>query len=102
MLPKAQRLSRSDFSSRSLRSAPFAFGSLKFVKGKPAVAVVVSKKVCPLAVSRNKLRRRVYDALRPWVQSGQMNSALIVYPNKKAAAASFQELKTALESALAR
>lgn len=67
--------------------------------GAPKAAVVVSKKICPNAVSRNKLRRRIYAILRP-VLSGGSRYSIIVYPNKKALVAPFQKLRAALLAAL--
>ena len=107
MLPKSRRLVRNDFAKRALKSVPFAFGSIKVLDGPPEpggprAAVVVSKKVLPRAVSRNALRRRVYAILREKSRAGATAHALIVYPNKKAAAAPFAELALELERALAR
>ncbi len=101
MLPKAKRLTRSDFSKHPIRSVAFTFGSIKVLDGGSKAAVVVSKKISAKAVSRNALRRRVYAILRDPIRKGRWQNSLIVYPNRKAAAASFRELKEELERALA-
>jgi ribonuclease P protein component len=102
MFPKTKRFSRSDFLKHQIRGVSFLFGSIRVVVGEPKAAVVVSKKVSSRAVSRNALRRRIYAILRSVLRSGYLRRAVIIYPNKKAAAASFAELKAELERALAR
>ncbi len=102
MLPKASRLTRADFSARPVGQRAFSYGTLKLIPGAARAAVVVSKKISSKAVERNALRRRVYAALRPLKAAGALRGGLIVYPNKKAATASFSELKAALSAALSR
>lgn len=97
MLPKAKRLSRSDFLKRPVRSVQFPFGSIKIIEGGMKAAVVISKKIVSSAAKRNLLRRRMYAILR----SHAGEHSLIVYPNKKALIAPFSELKQELERALA-
>ncbi|MDO8523855.1 MAG: ribonuclease P protein component [bacterium] len=99
MIPKAKRLTRADFGKRPLRRVVFPFGSITVFGDTSKAAVVVSKKICPNAVSRNKLRRRIYAILRP-VLSGGSPYSIIVYPNKKASSAPFLELRVALLAAL--
>jgi len=55
---------------------------------------VVSKKVSPLAVSRNSLRRRIYAAVRG---KHPRSTDLIIFPNKNALTASFASLSFELE-----
>jgi ribonuclease P protein component len=45
-------------------SGPYFLARVQFGGTKSRFAVVVSKKVSPLAVNRNKVRRAVYRALR--------------------------------------
>lgn len=62
------------------------------------VAVVVSKKLAKIAVVRNKIRRRVYEAVSPLVATGRLYS-VVIYPNSQSKNASFQDLKSELERA---
>jgi ribonuclease P protein component len=66
--------------------------------GEGRGAVVISKKVEASSAKRNALRRRLYAILRPLLKAG--HASVIVYPNKKALAVSFTELKASLEAAL--
>ncbi len=101
MLKKNERLSRARFAKKPFKRREFAYGSVSFSEGEPGAAVVVSKKTCPTAVGRNRLRRRVYSVLRPLIRSGKVKSALIVYPRRTALEAPFGSLQSALISALA-
>jgi ribonuclease P protein component len=100
MLPKAKRLGRSDFSRKPIRASSFMFGSVRMFSGEPGAAVVVSKKTCPLAVDRNRLRRRVYAILGPLLEKGGLSKPVVVSLNARAGKASFAELKQELERAL--
>ncbi len=67
MLPRKERLSRKEFNrffsfGKKVHSASF---TLVYAPHEELhVSVVVSKKVAPTAVVRNKVRRRVYDIVR--------------------------------------
>ena len=60
---------------------PFTF---KYIKNKfrknPRIAVVVSKKVLKSAVGRNRIRRRIYEHIRPLIEkmNGNYDIAIIV------------------------
>ena len=60
---------------------PFTF---KYVKNKfrknPRIAVVVSKKVLKNSVGRNRIRRRIYEHIRPLIEkmNGNYDIAIIV------------------------
>lgn len=100
VLSKKERISRPDFSKRPIRTGRFAFGSFKVLPGAPGAAVVVSKKTCKTAPARNRLRRRVYSILRPLIRVGALARPVIIYPNKLALTAPFQDLKKELEKCL--
>lgn len=97
MLSKKQRLTKKDFPFKPARRAVFAFGTCAYAPGPSRAAVVVSKKIAPHAVTRNRIRRRVYAALRPLLPK---NASVIIFPNKKALDASVAELRAALTEAL--
>ncbi|MES2134732.1 MAG: ribonuclease P protein component [Patescibacteria group bacterium] len=100
MLSKKERVSRLTFQKRPVRTGRFIYGSIKGFEGDPAGAVVVSKKVCRTAPARNKLRRRIYNILRPLIRTKALQGNVIVYPNALAMKAPFQELKKELEKRL--
>ena len=49
---------------KTIRSAKMSLVFVKNIRGFTRIAVVVSKKVEKTAVGRNRIRRRVYEALR--------------------------------------
>lgn len=44
----------------------------------PRVAVVVSKKVSKLAVTRNKIRRRIFETFRPILEAQDLGQDIVV------------------------
>ena len=44
----------------------------------PRVAVVVSKKVSKLAVTRNKIRRRIFEIFRPILEAQDLGQDIVV------------------------
>lgn len=73
----------------------FSATALKEVKG---YAVVVSKKVARLSVTRHRLKRRVLEALRAL----PLPKALIIFPKASAAALSSQEIRKELTALLSK
>lgn len=63
----------------------------------PRCVVVVSKKVAGTAVARNRIRRRLYDALGAHLARLPRGTALILYAKKEALDAPFRELQNAVE-----
>lgn len=65
-------------------------------------AVVVSKKVTPQAVSRNTVRRRVYESIRIYLAQHSLQHPLhmIAFVNKKINSATFQEIADEIRSFL--
>jgi ribonuclease P protein component len=78
----------------------FPYGSMKLIGGPPRGAVVISKKVAKTAPVRNRIRRRVYAILRGAFKTGEGSGSIIVYPNKDALSAPFQELERSILFAL--
>lgn len=70
------------------------------MRGDTAAAVVTSKKTYATAVARGKVRRRIYAVLASIHRTNGLKGQVIIYPNKKALAAPFAELKTSLEQVL--
>lgn len=99
------RLSRAHFVSpaslgpeKRLASAHFSL-SLRSVKDTGGCAVVISKKVAKLSVSRHLLKRRVLHIVRPWCSSARV---LILYARPGAASLDFPTLSTELTELLTR
>lgn len=66
---------------RGLRSS---FFTVKYIENPnrhhPRVAVVISKKVYKSAVKRNRIRRRVYEIVRPFLETASaIDIAISVY-----------------------
>ena len=71
-------------------------------RGYTRFAVVVSKKVSRLAVDRNRIRRRVYEAIRleyPAVLTRPQDSIFVVY-DKHLLSLPFDELRSDIRSLL--
>ena len=91
---------------RSFMQKRFRFGTVKFFKknttSKARAGVVVSKKTNPLSVGRNRIRRRIYHAIRGLLTEHEIPHNIVVYPTSEALTAKFSELKEALLGALSR
>jgi ribonuclease P protein component len=100
MLKKAERVSRHALTGRHTRKR-FRYGSFAIVSSSPGkAAVIVSKKTCPKAPDRARLRRRVYAILRDLIRAGRLKTSVAVYPTREALTARFTELKQELTQAL--
>ncbi|MBX2866503.1 ribonuclease P protein component [Candidatus Kaiserbacteria bacterium] len=64
------------------------------------VSVVVSKKVARRAVDRNKLRRRVYNAVRTYVEKHNSDGVFIFLMKKEAFKVEYAVLKDGIETFL--
>ncbi len=96
------RLSRAHFApiGPEKRAASTHFSiSIRETKEKGGCAVVVSKKVAKLSVSRHLLKRRVLSILRPYCLSSK---AVIVYARPGAGDLDFPALSLELAELLAR
>jgi len=101
MLPRGSRMDKTAMQSRPFLQRKFSFGTIKFFKTKTSRAgVVVSKKIYTSAVQRNRLRRRVYTAIREFLLTHKPQYGIVVYPTKEALTAKFSEVKESLNSAL--
>ncbi|MEK7639169.1 MAG: ribonuclease P protein component [Patescibacteria group bacterium] len=81
MLKKSERVGRKDFSVFFKSGRRFQSPHTTIIyTPHPTLAgsVVVSKKVSNKAVERNKLRRRVYDALRQTLKTQKKTGVFIV------------------------
>ncbi len=67
-----------------------------FYGGEPGAAVVVSKKVARTAVVRNRMRRRVYHALK----AIQIAQAIVIHPTRESLTAPYSDIVDSLVSVL--
>ncbi len=106
MLAKRHRVTKGSFLSGQGQGRSFfvALLSLRMTKlGKmtpPTVAVIVSKKVAKTAVSRNRIRRRVYEAVSPLIPSMLQGTRYFLYPKKEVLSANFGDIKESCKQLL--
>lgn len=88
---------------KTIRTPNFSLVYTKNSRGKQRVAVVISKKVLKLAVGRNRIRRRVYEAIRLELPNYRhpMDYIFVVY-NKSVATMPFLELRRIVRELLDR
>ena len=101
MLPKYRRLSRRDFIStkQSGKSLKLPWASLLISPNPLGVnrwAVVTSAKLDKSAVVRNRLRRAIYNSVKPLLG----NRDVIIFPNKLAFKSSQLEICQTLKQAI--
>ena len=88
---------------KTVRTPNFSLVFTKNTRGKTRVAVVVSKKVLKSAVGRNRIRRRVYEAIR--LELGNFprpTDYIFVVYNKNVATMDFMELRRMVRELLER
>lgn len=100
MLSKSSRLD--DYLVNLVRRKGKNLASSIYIKGLPSkdgsfrVSVIVPKTIYKSAVKRNKLRRRVYAAIR--MTFSKPKYLLIIYPGQKEMDAKFTDLIATFES----
>jgi len=77
-------------------------GSSKGTLKAARIAVVVSKKVAPRAVTRNQIKRRVYSAVRDSITLLNPGLIMAVYPKKSAINLPYVSLKKELNTLFCR
>ena len=107
MLPKEQRLNTKDVAlvfagKRKTAHTPYFSIITTQIEGlkHKKYAVVVSKKVAPSAVLRNKLRRRVYRTIRKLNISNTPPLAVVVQCNQNATELGLDNFHKELEKVL--
>lgn len=104
MLPRSERLSRSDFELLKKRGARIhtELFTLSYVFTPTlGVGVVVSKKVARRAVDRNMMRRRVYAVFRD-IKHDLKTAYIVVFIKKEGAKTTYSYLKKTLDQAIQR
>ena len=100
VFPRRKRLKRVVFPS-ALKSGPRVSSSnftATMPKGVSGYAVVVSKKVSHLSVTRHRIKRRVFSALRIL----QLPPALILFPKASVADMTYQDIQKELVTLLSK
>lgn len=101
MLKKAERLKKAEFDRFFAVGKRFHSDSLQLIyvpsteQGFQAAAVA-GKKVSKSAVDRNRVRRRIYAALRALHEAQPLSGVYMVIAKPTARTASYQELSTTL------
>lgn len=91
VLKKGHRLSGRSFQFRFLPKEPELA-----VSPFHSFAVIASKKICPTAVSRNRVRRRIFAAIRKALNSASSAKPwydIVVLANQRAVKAPYKELE---------
>lgn len=99
MLKKVERLTVSDI--EALSQGKSVFGTLFSMRFVPATqtkfAVAVSKKVAPLAVDRNRARRRAYSAVSKIKENIKIPVYAMLMPKKEFLKASFTDISKEID-----
>jgi len=102
MLPRREHLTRRTFPvvpGARASSTHFSIMASPAAPGHGGCAVVVSKKVARLSVSRHLLKRRMLSVMRPWCSPDQ---ALVAYARTGSSSLPFSELAKELSTLLTR
>ena len=86
---------------KSIRGSRISLVFAENARGKQRFAVVVSKKVLKSAVGRNRIRRRVYEAIRlEQAKIGKPVDCIFNVYNREVATMEFSELRNLVSSLL--
>ncbi len=98
MLPKKERLTAKDYKERPFKTIHGSFFVLFMRKNpnKSRYSVVVPKSVSKSAVTRNRMRRRIYSALKDVKKETNGTLYTIQIKNMTPAALPFPEMKKEL------
>lgn len=102
MLPRNLRLSRAHFAStgpEKRAASPHFSVSVRESEGNGGCAVIISKKVAKLSVTRHRLKRRALAVLRPWCSPSR---AVVVYARPGSALLPYEAVAEELSLLLAR
>jgi ribonuclease P protein component len=102
MLPKKERLSRSEFNRFIFSGKKISSPSFQLIHAKSVTfhaSVVIPKKVERRAVRRNKLRRQMYDIVRR-NKKGGMRGIFIFIARNGIERRSYQEIKNEIEKSI--
>lgn len=105
MLPKPYRLPGRRIVAiiKSLSAFHSPFLTLKILKKdqpQTQIGFIVSAKICRLAVGRNKLKRQLRQALKPYLTQLRSNYEIIILAKVPLKNMSFAQIQTHLQSLL--
>ncbi len=100
MLSKAERLTVHDIQALSQGKSVFTtLISMRYIPTVTTkVSVTVSKKVAKTAVSRNRIRRRLYTATAPLLPLIKKPSYILLMPKAECATIPFETLKNEVKN----
>ncbi len=102
MLSKKNRISNRQLlkklfeKGKQYKNSHFVFKFLPSIEPISKFSVVVSKKVAPKAVDRNKLRRRIFDCIHRNLNSLKTNIVCIVIVKNNVTKAEFEDLNNGI------
>ncbi len=104
MLPRKNRVPKGSFKNISRESKNFStpIFTLRITNNslqeEGRVAIIVSKKVARTAVSRNKIRRKIYSQINPtWLKGSGFGFLFFIYPKKEILESKPKEIQEALQ-----
>lgn len=104
MLPRNNRVSRKEFPvypTRGFRvSSPLFTAAIYPREHGVGISVVVSKKTAKTAVLRNRIRRRLYATVAPFLKTFVHGSIIVFYPNINAGQVPIDILKNEVSEML--
>lgn len=104
MLSRKNRIPKTEFPSfkdKGIRFVSALFSGTAYPSlGGVKVSVVVSKKTAKGAVERNRIRRRVYAAVEPFLGKFTREARVVFYPKTEAIKAPMTVLKEEIEVSL--
>jgi ribonuclease P protein component len=83
--------------AKTLKNPYFLMKYMKNESNKPTFAVAASKKIFKTAVERNKVRRRIYSAVKA-AKMETLPYSIVFMPNREAIDAPYRTLVTAVET----
>lgn len=107
MLPSKNRVKRGEIEKSASNRRLFrgVMVSISMVPGaensnnSPKITVIVSKKIIKTAVSRNRLKRRIYSIMQEHL-SHMQSGIYMIYIKKESKNASYRELKDDINNVL--
>jgi ribonuclease P protein component len=103
MLPKKERLSREEFNQFFSLGKRHHSPTLQIVYAPHDtlhVSVVVSKKIAKMAVTRNKIRRQIYDIVRHHRTEVQLRGVFIFFTKAGVAQMPYSALKEEIQTSI--
>jgi ribonuclease P protein component len=106
MLPRSDRLSVEQFNTvmekgRVINSSLFLLRTIS-VDERTRISAVVPKKVAKTATARNYLRRKMYEAIKPFISEVAKNTHTIVFAKTGAGTVEFADLAKEIKNSFVK